>query len=252
MFKKALYSYVRCWLKIGENDGGLVGEGEEDNKKEAGFQKQICRLNFEIPDASRVKREEETQRHRRDLHEKRRSASVKGERGLTLWPFLEEKDARSEKRKTSSNSKTLRLKSKMSGFENLIGVQHLVFWQVSFSALRKDLVNVVDIMERLKNEENQIALEDGVIELLKFRLALICAHFLLSYSDLEQFENVMTSLREPLKDVFQSILVNVDNSVGCKYNMPQVLGSLMDNIDDCITSCPRSTSMTEEELDSNT
>ncbi|XP_049387290.1 uncharacterized protein LOC125851559 [Solanum stenotomum] len=100
-------------------------------------------------------------------------------------------------------------------------------------------------MERLKNEENQIALEDGVIELLKFRLALICAHFLLSYSDLEQFENVMTSLREPLKNVFQSILVNVDN----KYNMPQVLGSLLDNIDDCISSCPRSTSMTEEELD---
>ncbi|KAH0660387.1 hypothetical protein KY289_029135 [Solanum tuberosum] len=104
-------------------------------------------------------------------------------------------------------------------------------------------------MERLKNEENQIALEDGVIELLKFRLALICAHFLLSYSDLEQFENVMTSLREQLNDLFQSILVNVDNNVGCKYNMPQVLGSLLDNIDDCISSCPRSTSMTEEELD---
>ncbi|KAH0660378.1 hypothetical protein KY289_029126 [Solanum tuberosum] len=31
--------------------------------------------------------------------------------------------------------------------------------------------------------------------------------------------------------------------------MPHVLGSLMDNIDDCISSCPHSTSMTEEELD---
>ncbi|XP_015160126.1 putative late blight resistance protein homolog R1A-3 isoform X1 [Solanum tuberosum] len=116
---------------------------------------------------------------------------------------------------------------------------------VSFSALRKDVVNVVDIMERLKNEENQIALDVDLIGDLKFVLASICANVLLSYSDLEQFEDVMTLLREIVKDLCQSILVDVDN----KYNMPHVLGSLMDNIDDCISSCPHSTSMTEEELD---
>ncbi|KAG5598897.1 hypothetical protein H5410_030267, partial [Solanum commersonii] len=115
---------------------------------------------------------------------------------------------------------------------------------VSFSALRKDVVNVVDIMERLTNEENETALHDGLF-VLKFELALICANVLLSYSDLEQFEDVMTLQREQVKAVFQSILVDVDN----KYNLPHVLGSLMDNIDDCISSCPRSTSMTEEELD---
>ncbi|WMV32478.1 hypothetical protein MTR67_025863 [Solanum verrucosum] len=129
--------------------------------------------------------------------------------------------------------------------DDMIGVQHLVFWQVSFSALRKDVVNVVDIMERLTNEENQIDLDDGLVEVLKIELALIWANVLLSYSDLEQFEDVMTLQREQVKAVFQSILVDVDN----KYNLPHVLGSLMDNIDDCISSCPRSTSMTEEELD---
>ncbi|WMV31854.1 hypothetical protein MTR67_025239 [Solanum verrucosum] len=121
----------------------------------------------------------------------------------------------------------------------------LVFRQVSFSAFRKDVVNVVDIMERLKNEENQIALDVDLIRDLIFALALICANVLLSYSDLEQFEDVMTSIREQVKDLFQSILVKVDS----KYNMPQVIGSLLDNIDDCISSCPHSTSMTEEELD---
>ncbi|KAH0661383.1 hypothetical protein KY284_026314 [Solanum tuberosum] len=99
-------------------------------------------------------------------------------------------------------------------------------------------------MERLTNEKDKTALHDGLF-VLKFELALICANVLLSYSDLEQFEDVMTSQREQVKAVFQSILVDVDN----KYNLPHVLGSLMDNIDDCISSCPRSTSMTEEELD---
>ncbi|XP_055832909.1 putative late blight resistance protein homolog R1A-3 [Solanum dulcamara] len=91
-----------------------------------------------------------------------------------------------------------------------------------------------------------------LIEKLKSGLALICANVLLSYCDLEQFEDVMTSLREVVKDLFQSILVDVDYDVRCKYNMPHVLRSLMDNIDDCLSSCPRSTSsaiMTEDQLD---
>ncbi|KAH0665076.1 hypothetical protein KY285_026282 [Solanum tuberosum] len=99
-------------------------------------------------------------------------------------------------------------------------------------------------MERLTNGKGQTAHHGGLL-VLKFQLALICANVLLSYSDLEQFEDVMTSQREQVQALFQVILIELDN----KYNLPHVFGSLMDNIDDCISSCPRSTFMTEEELD---
>ncbi|KAG5598894.1 hypothetical protein H5410_030264 [Solanum commersonii] len=64
--------------------------------------------------------------------------------------------------------------------------------QVSFSALHKDVVNVLDIMERLKNEEDQNVVDVADIERLKLELAFICTYVQLSYSDLEQFEEVMT------------------------------------------------------------
>ncbi|WMV31895.1 hypothetical protein MTR67_025280 [Solanum verrucosum] len=60
--------------------------------------------------------------------------------------------------------------------------------QVSFSALRKDVANVLDFMERLKNEEDQKAVGVDLIEKLTF----ICTYVQLSYSDFEQFEDIMT------------------------------------------------------------
>ncbi|PHT44554.1 hypothetical protein CQW23_13712 [Capsicum baccatum] len=68
-------------------------------------------------------------------------------------------------------------------------------FEVSFSALRKDVVNVLDFIEMLKNEEDQNVIDVYLTERLKFELTLICTYVHLSYSDLEKFEVVMTAQR---------------------------------------------------------
>ncbi|PHU13497.1 hypothetical protein BC332_14702 [Capsicum chinense] len=105
-------------------------------------------------------------------------------------------------------------------------------FEVSFSALRKDVVNVQDFMERLNNEEGQNAVDMAdQIEELKFLL--------------EEFKDEMSDSRQRVENLLRQILV------GCQYNMDHVLPSPMDNIDDCISSCHHSTSsatMTDEQL----
>nr|AJW77760.1 Pvr9 [Capsicum annuum] len=121
----------------------------------------------------------------------------------------------------------------------------------SFSALREDVVNVLDFMERLKNEEDRKAVDVDLIEKLKLLLTFICTYVQLSYSDLDQFEDIMTDKRQEVENLLQTILDDVDNTVRCKYNMHHVLPSLADNMDDCISSHHRSKSdgtMTEERL----
>ena len=60
---------------------------------------------------------------------------------------------------------------------------------MSFSALRTDVANV---LERLKNEQDQKDVDVDLIEKLKLELAFICTYVQLSYSDLDQFEDIMT------------------------------------------------------------
>ncbi|KAM3234472.1 hypothetical protein P3L10_019832 [Capsicum annuum] len=123
-------------------------------------------------------------------------------------------------------------------------------FEVSFSALRKDVVNVLDFMERLKNEENQTALRKDLIEELQLVLAFICTYVQLSYSDLEQFEDVMTVHRREVKDLLHSILYDVDINVAVKYDSHHVLRSLRDNINRCISSHhrPKCATMTDEQM----
>ncbi|KAM3376439.1 hypothetical protein P3S68_015154 [Capsicum galapagoense] len=114
-------------------------------------------------------------------------------------------------------------------------------FEMLFSALRKDVVNVLDFMERLKNEEDQNAVDVYLIERLRLELAFICTYVQLSYSDLEQFEVVMSYSRQRVDNLLRPILNDMD----------RVLPNLMGNIDDCISSCYRSTSsatMTDEQL----
>ncbi|XP_055832904.1 putative late blight resistance protein homolog R1A-3 isoform X1 [Solanum dulcamara] len=122
----------------------------------------------------------------------------------------------------------------------------------SFSALCKDVFNVLDFMERLKNEEDQNAVDVvDQIEKLKSELAFICTYIQLSYSDLEQFEDIMTVKGQEVENLLQSILYDVDNNVGCKYDMHHVLASLRVNISHCISShhhCKSSATMLEEQL----
>ncbi|KAF3667987.1 putative CDT1-like protein a, chloroplastic-like [Capsicum annuum] len=123
---------------------------------------------------------------------------------------------------------------------------------VSFSALRRDIVKVEDFMERLKNEKVQNAVDIAdQIEKLKLVRAFICTYVQLSYSDLKEFEDIMTGKRQEVDNLLRPILDDVVNTVRCKYNMDHVLPSLMDNIDECIRSCHHSTSsatMTDEQL----
>ncbi|PHU13570.1 hypothetical protein BC332_14775 [Capsicum chinense] len=91
---------------------------------------------------------------------------------------------------------------------------------VSFSALCKDVVNVLDFMERLKNEEDQNAVDIAdQIEELKSVLAFICTYIQLSSSDLEEFEDIMSAARQWVENLLRPILDDVDSNVGCKYTM---------------------------------
>ncbi|KAF3632155.1 putative late blight resistance protein -like protein R1B-17-like [Capsicum annuum] len=123
--------------------------------------------------------------------------------------------------------------------------------QVSFSALREEVVNVLDFMERLKNEEDQKAVDVDLIEKLKLKLTFICTYVQLSYSDFDQFEDIVTGKRQEVENLLRTILDDVDNTIRCKYNVHHVLPSLADNMDDCISSHHRSKSdgtMMEEQL----
>ncbi|KAM3327552.1 putative late blight resistance protein R1B-16 [Capsicum galapagoense] len=115
---------------------------------------------------------------------------------------------------------------------------------VSFYALCKDVVKVLDFMERLENEEDQNAVDiANQIEKLKLVLTFICMCVQLSHCDLEIFESVMSYSRQEVEDLLRPILDDVD--------MDHVFPSLMDNIDDCIDSSHHSTSsstMTDEQL----
>ncbi|PHT44623.1 hypothetical protein CQW23_13781 [Capsicum baccatum] len=125
-------------------------------------------------------------------------------------------------------------------------------FMVSYSALCKDVVNVLGFMERLKNEEGQNAVDiANKIEELKLVLTFICTYVPLSHCDLDEFEDSMSEARQEVENQLQPILDDVDNNVRCKYNMDHVLPSLMDNIDECISLSHRSTSsamMTDEQL----
>ncbi|KAH0664723.1 hypothetical protein KY285_025929 [Solanum tuberosum] len=113
--------------------------------------------------------------------------------------------------------------------------------QVSFSALLKDVANV---LERLKNEEDQKAVGVDLIEKLTF----ICTYVQLSYSDFEQFEDIMTRKTQEVENLLQPILDDDGKDVRRKY----VLTSLAGNMDDCISLYHRSKSdatMMDEQLD---
>ncbi|PHT44390.1 hypothetical protein CQW23_13548 [Capsicum baccatum] len=121
---------------------------------------------------------------------------------------------------------------------------------MSFSSLREDIINVLDFVERLKNEEDQKPVDVDLIEKLKLKLAFICTYVQLSYSDLDQFQDIMTGKRQEVENLLRTIFDDVDNTIRCKYNMHHVLPSLTKNMDNCISSdhCSKSNAMVEEQL----
>uniref|UniRef100_M1AQX0 Late blight resistance protein Rpi-blb2 n=1 Tax=Solanum tuberosum TaxID=4113 RepID=M1AQX0_SOLTU len=120
---------------------------------------------------------------------------------------------------------------------------------VLFSALHKDIADVLDFLERLENEENQKALDKDLVEKLKLELAFICTYVQLSYCNLEQFEDIMTRKRQEVENLLQPLLDDDRKDVGCKY----VLTSLAGNMDNCISlyhgSSKSDATMMDEQLD---
>nr|XP_018628286.1 putative late blight resistance protein homolog R1B-16 isoform X8 [Nicotiana tomentosiformis] len=120
--------------------------------------------------------------------------------------------------------------------------------EVSFSALRKDIVNVLDFIESLKNEEYQKAVDVDLIEKLKLELAFFCIYVQLSYSGLQKFNYTMNLKRQEV----EIILYDFGNCMRLKQDMHHVLPCLVENMDNCISSClldKSSATMTAEQLD---
>ncbi|PHT29028.1 hypothetical protein CQW23_31371 [Capsicum baccatum] len=88
---------------------------------------------------------------------------------------------------------------------------------VSFSALREEVVNVLDFMERLKNEEDQKAVDVDLIEKLKLKLTFIGTYVQLSYSDFDQFEDIVTGERQEVENLLRTILDDVDNTISSHH-----------------------------------
>ncbi|WMV30660.1 hypothetical protein MTR67_024045 [Solanum verrucosum] len=80
-----------------------------------------------------------------------------------------------------------------------------LYERVSFSAFRKDFGNLLDFMKRLKNEQNQIALDVNLIEALKYGLTFICTSVQLSYFDLDEFEDEMARKRQKLQPMAEKV-----------------------------------------------
>nr|ABI96213.1 truncated NBS-LRR resistance protein-like protein [Solanum sp. VFNT] len=109
---------------------------------------------------------------------------------------------------------------------------------VLFSALSKD---IADVLVFLENEENQKALDKDQVEKLKLKMAFICTYVQLSYSEFEQFEDIMTRKRQEVEKLLQPLLDD------------DVLTSLTSNMDDCISlyhlSYKSDAIMMDEQLD---
>ncbi|XP_004240523.2 NBS-LRR resistance protein-like protein isoform X1 [Solanum lycopersicum] len=105
---------------------------------------------------------------------------------------------------------------------------------VLFSALSKD---IADVLVYLENEENQKALDKDQVEKLKLKMAFICTYVQLSYSDFEQFEDIMTRKRQEVEKLLQPLLDD------------DVFTSLTSNMDDCISLYKSDAIMMDEQLD---
>ncbi|XP_070024547.1 putative late blight resistance protein homolog R1B-16 isoform X2 [Nicotiana sylvestris] len=127
-------------------------------------------------------------------------------------------------------------------------VEEIESRDVSFSALRKDIVNVLDFIESVNNEENQKIVDVDLIEKLKLELAFFCIYVQLSYSDLQKFNYTMNLKRQEV----ETILYDFGNCMRLKQGMHHVLPCLVENMDNCISSClldKSSATMTADQLD---
>ncbi|XP_019253250.1 PREDICTED: putative late blight resistance protein homolog R1A-3 [Nicotiana attenuata] len=124
-------------------------------------------------------------------------------------------------------------------------------FSVSSYVIREDIFNLLDFIERLKNEEDQIDVDMDRIEKLKLELTYVSTFPLLSYSKLDSFNAKMSRKAERVFSLVQSVFYESGKHMLVKYDMDHVVHRLLENIDRYISSLghPESSStMIEEKL----
>ncbi|KAM3236319.1 putative late blight resistance protein R1A-3 isoform X2 [Capsicum annuum] len=133
------------------------------------------------------------------------------------------------------------------GKENEGETQKLLLSSV---VLREDIVNLLDFIERLKNEEDQIVLDTDQIENLKLELTFLSACLQLCYYNSDGSKAKMSCISYEIHDLVQSLFHQSGDDMLVKLKDHVVL-CLLENIKTSITSDHHSESsatMTEDQL----
>ncbi|XP_047261834.1 putative late blight resistance protein homolog R1C-3 [Capsicum annuum] len=133
------------------------------------------------------------------------------------------------------------------GKENEGETQKLLLSSV---VLREDIVNLLDFIERLKNEEDQIVLDTDQIENLKLELTFLSACLQLCYYNSDGSKAKMSCISYEIHDLVQSLFHQSGDDMLVKLK-DHVVPCLLENIKTSITSDHHSESsatMTEDQL----
>ncbi|KAM3268215.1 hypothetical protein P3S67_031156 [Capsicum chacoense] len=121
---------------------------------------------------------------------------------------------------------------------------------LSSVVLREDIVNLLDFIERLKNEEDQIVLDTDQIENLKLELTFLSACLQLCYYNSDGSKAEMSCISYEIHDLVQSLFHQSGDDMLVKLK-DHVVPCLLENIKTSITSDHHSESsatMTEDQL----
>ncbi|XP_009786121.1 putative late blight resistance protein homolog R1A-3 isoform X2 [Nicotiana tabacum] len=122
---------------------------------------------------------------------------------------------------------------------------------VSSYVLRKDIFNLLDFIERLKNGRDQIVLDMDQIEKLKLELTFLSTFLQLSCSNLDGFNAKMSLQAQRVGDLVRSVFNESGDNLLVKYDMDHVVPHVLENIKNFIglpLHSKSSATMTEEQL----
>ncbi|XP_075081749.1 putative late blight resistance protein homolog R1B-12 isoform X2 [Nicotiana tabacum] len=122
---------------------------------------------------------------------------------------------------------------------------------VSSFVLRKDIFNLLDFIERLKNGRDQIVIDMDQTEKLKLELTFLSTFLQLSCSNLDGFNAKMSRKAQRVDDLVRSVFYESGDNLLVKYDMDHVVPRVLENIKNCISlpfHSKSSATMTEEQL----
>ncbi|XP_033512808.1 putative late blight resistance protein homolog R1A-3 isoform X1 [Nicotiana tomentosiformis] len=123
--------------------------------------------------------------------------------------------------------------------------------EVASYVLRKDISNLLDFIERLKNEEDQIALHMDQIEKLKLKLTIMSTFLQLSYFSLDGFNDRMSSKALQVDDLVESLFHQSRDDMLVKLKdhiVPRLLETIKSYINSQHHYSKSTDTMTEDQL----